>query len=190
MKASEYIPNYDLIAIGEWYNDGFFWRKKANNSWDKSDGKGDLIFNTCYKIFRDRDKSDWAYHAMVACSDLLLSGKRWHDRMNDDTDCKYWIQRIINRSTRDLLKVFGIKIHPKFRYQGRMTRDPFIALYLVCVFLERKQFIEVVKMPWYIYSPEVFRWRKRLIKDDRIDYKRRLGWLRANAVVMGQSEFN
>jgi len=70
-----------------------------------------------------------------------------------------------------------------------MVRDSFIALYTACVFLDRKQFIDAVPMPWYLYSPEVWRWRRRLIKDERIDYKRRLGWLRAKAVVMDQSEF-
>jgi len=81
MNPSEYIPDYNLIQIGEWYKDSRFWRKKPDNSWDKSDGKSDLIFNTCYKILRDQDKSEWAYNAIEACADLLLKGQRWPDRM-------------------------------------------------------------------------------------------------------------
>jgi hypothetical protein len=184
MNPKEYIPNYDLIAIGEWYKDGWFWRKKNT---DESDGKGDLIFNTCYKILRDRDKSDWAYKAMQACANLLLKGQRWPERMWAPLDAESWIERIIVRS---LKHWFGITVKRyEFRYQGRMVRDSWIALYTACVFLDRKQFIEAVSMPWYLYSPEVWRWRKRLIKDERIDYKRRLGFLRAKAVVMDQSEF-
>lgn len=175
--------------MSDWYKDGNFWRKKANNSWDKSDGKSDLIFNTCYKILRDRDKSEWAFNAIKACSKLLRQGQRWDDRMSDSTDCKTWIGRIINRSTRDVLKLLGITIHPKFRYQGRMVRDLFIALYTTAIFYGVPEYIIYTPMPLYLYSPEVWRWRKRLIKDERIDYKRRLGYLRARAVVMDQSEF-
>ncbi len=187
MNPSEYIPDYDLIPIGEWYRDSWFYRKKANNSWDKSDGKSDLIFNTCYKILQGRSRTDWAYRSMQACADLLLKGQRWPDRMWAPLDAESWVERIIVRSLRHW---FGIEVNRyEFRFQGRMVRDSFIALYTVCVFLDRKQFIDAVPMPWYLYSPEVWRWRRRLIKDERIDYKRRLGWLRASAVVMDQSEF-
>ena len=165
------------------YKDGPYWRK---TNYDGSNGKSDLIFNTCYKLLRDQDKSDWAYSAIEACSNLLLDGKRWSDRMSDDTDCKTWIQRIVNRSLREL----GILKHPKFRYQGRMSRDPFIVLYTTALFLGVPEYIEAVPMPWYIYSRNTWRWRRRLIRDNRVDYVRRLGYLRSRAVVLSQSEFN
>ena len=190
MNPADYIPNYDQIAIGEWYKDGYFWRKKANNSWDVSDGKDDLIFNTCYKILRDKDKSDWAYDAIEDCSNLLLDSKRWPDRMSDDSDCKTWCERIFNRTSRDIVKWIERKInrqvkcfdrfrHPKFRYQGRMVRDSFIALYPACLFLGEPGYIEAVPINWYLYSPKTWRWRRRLIRDNRIDYVIRLGYLRS-----------
>ena len=184
MHPSEYIPNYDLIAIGEWYKDDFFWRKKSA---DGSDGKGDLIFNTCYKIFRDKDKSNWAYCALVDCGTELILRQRWPDRMWDSLDAESWIERIIVRSLKHWFSII-VKRY-EFRYQGRMTRDPFIAFYLVCVFLDRKQFIEVVDMPCYCYSHTTWRWRRRLIKDERVDYRRRLEWLRAKAIVLSNPEF-
>ena len=181
MNPSEYIPNYDQIKIGEWYKDGLFWRRKSA---DHSDGKGDLIFNTCYKIFMEKDKSDWAYNSLEACATLLLDRKRWPDRMSDDTDCKTGIGRFINRTTRDILKVFGITIHPNFRYQGRMSRDPFKALYTLSIFLGQPGYIKEVPLPMSDYSPPTWRWRRRLIKDKRKFFVKRLGYLEACAVDM------
>ena len=168
-----------------WYKEGCYWRKKST---DGSDGKGDLIFNTCYKILQDGDYSEWAYEALEACSILLLDGKRWPDYMNDDTDCKTWAQRIFNRTTREILKFFGITIHSKFRYQGRMTRDPFIAFYTLSLFLDHPGYIDAVPIPWYLYSPNTWRWRRRLIEDKRKDYVIRLGYLRDMAGVLNYEQ--
>ena len=183
---------------GVWYHDGPYWRKTSK---DKSDGKSDLVFNTCYKILRDKDKSDWAYKAVEACSNLLLDSKRWPDRMNDDSDCKTWCERIFNRTLREIVQWIERKInrqvkwfdrfrHPKFRYQGRMVRDSFIALYTTCLFLGEPGYIEAVPMPWYCYSPEVWRWRRRLIQDNRDIAWQRLEWLRSYADVLNHPELN
>lgn len=184
MHPKEYIKGYDRIPIGGWYKDKFFWRKKSS---DGSDGKGDLIFNTCYRIRRMKDKSEWAYHALQACSDLLNEGRRWPERMWDTLDAESWIERIIVRS---LKHGFNIRVaRYEFRYVGRMVRDSFTALYNASVLLGVKQYIIRTPMPWYVYSPEVNKWRRRLIKDERDIYKRRLTWLRADAVTNNEPQF-
>ena len=161
-----------------WYKDGYYWRKKNS---DGSDGKGDLIFNTCYKILQDEDESDWAYNALDACAILLLTGKRWPGRMWSPLDAESMVERIITLSLR---KVGIILKRYEFRYQRRMTRDPFIAFYTLALFLGDDGYIKEVPMPWYLYSPNTWRWRRRLISDDRADYVIRLGYVRAMATIL------
>ena len=163
--------------MNKFYIDGNFWRHEIA---DGSMSKGDIIFETCYLILKDEDQSDWAYGAIEACSVLLLDGKRWPDRMSDNTDVNSWIGRIINRSLRKI----GILKNPKFRFQGRMTRDPWIAFYTACLYLGEPGYIESVPIIWYLYSPKTWRWRRRLIKDNRKDYVIRLDSLRALAVTL------
>jgi len=103
--------------------------------------------------------------------------------MNDDTDCKYWIQLIINRTTREILKLFGVQIHPKFRYRGRMSKDPYIAWITACTLSGNEYIIKGVTLPWYLFSQPTWRWRRRLIEDNRDEYVQRLGYLRSLAVV-------
>jgi len=160
-------------AIGCWYKDGYFWRK---TNADGSDGKGDLIFNTCKKIYTDQDRSNWAYSSLDACHLLLWDGKRWPNRMNKDApekDVNSWARRIINRT---LNKLFGMSL--PYRFQGRMTRDPFIAWYNLAIYLDESAYVEQLRMPWYIYSPKTWRWRRRLIKDTRKDFVIELDYLR------------
>ena len=161
--------------VNDWYKDIYFWRKKSK---DGSDGKGDLIFNTCYKIFQDQDKSDWAYCALDACYLLLYDGVRWPNRMNSDDDAESRIERFIHRVINNLLNK---QILP-FRYQRRMTRDPFIAFYHLAVYLGAFECLNL-KMPWYLYSVKTWRWHKRLIKDSRKDFVVRLDYIRSSAVV-------
>lgn len=166
------------VQIGEWYKDGYFWCKK---SIDGSDGKGDLIFNTCYKIFKEKDISEWAHKALKACSELLNEGNRWPDRMCSEADADSWIERIVVRS----LKKIGIKTKGwGFRYQKRMVRDSFIALYTASLFLEVPKYIKDTPIPKFLYSFKTWKWRRRLLEDARVDYVIRLDYLRANAVVL------
>ena len=102
-------------------------------------------------------------------------------------DAESWIERII---VRGLKHWFGITIKRyEFRWQFRMVRDSFIALYTAVIFYGVPEYILYTPMPWYVYSPKTWKWAKRLIKDNRADYVRRLGYLRARAVVLTQSEF-
>lgn len=174
----------DTVEIGEWYKDGYFWRKKSR---DGSDGKGDLIFNTTYKIFVDKDKSPWAYESINACSQLLNDRKRWADHMWQSLDAESWIERIIVRS----LKKLGMPPNRyEFRYQGRMVRDSFISLYHTAMYLKYEQIIIDTPMVWYTYSPETWRWKNRLIVDDRLKFKVRLWWMRGNTIGMKYKDLN
>ncbi len=142
-------------------------------------GKGDLIFNTCYKILRENDLSEWAHHALENCRQLLIDKKRWPDYMNSDIDCKTWLRMKWSRGCYRL----GLVDTVKHRRQRGMTRDPYIAFYAVCK-LHSVAWVDSTPIPWYLYTPEVWRWRRRLIKDKRKDYVRRLGYIRAYTTVL------
>ena len=103
-------------------------------------GMGDLIYNTLRKIIETNDKSEWAYKAFEACSELLIQGKRWPDYMNQQ----------------------DVEGKEKFRSQMSMTRDPWIAFYACAIHLDRKQFIEL-KPQWWLYSPKTWAWRRALL---------------------------
>jgi len=141
----------------EWFKDGFFWRHP------ESGNAGDLIFNTMYKIMQDGDYSDWAYSALTACADLLRSGKRWPDRLTRDDTAKNWLQW-----KWDMLR----KNRRYSRPQQVLTRDPFIAVYAAAFKMNRWQLIEVVTVPWYLYRPTLWNWRKYIMSGD-IKYLRR-----------------
>ncbi len=162
--------------MSNWHKDGPYWRHS------ESSNAGDLIFNTCYKIIQDADISEWSFIALIACGNLLEIRQRWPLRLDEPDTSKTWIQWKWYKWG------FGKKVYSRPRHV--MTRDPYIAWTTACIFTNNKHLIRRAPMPWYLYSPEIWRWRRRLIKDKRIDYKRRLGWLRARAVVMDQSEFN
>lgn len=161
-------------------------------------GKGDLIFNTCKKILEDKDKSDWAIAAVIKCADLLLEGRRWLRIMDQNCDAKTKLRwrwsnlwKKIVRDKHGQLNKFGlwcekkgIPVLVKFRTQNSITRDPHIALITASLFLGLDGLVEEVAMPWRQYTPEVFRWRRRLIKPHKLEYVRRLRYLRAKATVL------
>jgi hypothetical protein len=167
------------------YKVGFFWADKSPG-WEIRDyglaveGKGDLIFNTCDKIIRDADNSDWAYAALDNCAYLLNTRKRWPERMNQSIDAKNRIDCIWSK----LMRKLGVNPTHKYRWVTGMTRDPYIAFYACCVFLGNYEYIEGVTMPYYNYRRTTWRWRKLLIKDNRLDYVKRLSYLRAIAVTL------
>lgn len=167
-----------------WYKEGLFWRSIYKHwEYDKYGfspcGMGDLIFNTMTKIISYNDKSDWAYCSLDACASLLLFGKRWPDDMNNDRISKNGLQYLFSKIR---YRIFGGQ--QLYRPQGSLTRDPYIALYACAVFLGRYQYIDIVKPPWWLYSRNTWRWRRRLLKDNRKDYVIRLGYLRSLANVM------
>ena len=153
-----------------WIKDGYFWRLPSVNNPGREyepdffgfpvNGLGDLIFNTCNQILRRKDRSVWAYSALQQCGDLLLERKRWPDRMDPGyLSADSWLEWKISIWRWEQ----GLENTHLYRPQNHMTRDPFIAYYTLAVFLDRIQFIEVVKIPFYLYRPNVWAWRKYLI---------------------------
>ena len=145
----------------DWYKEGYFWRKKGPE-WEEQiygypiSGKGDLIFNTCAKIIDDRDTSDWAKLAELLCWECLYNGKRWPDDMNHYFDAVNWFQWRWSQ----LLYKLKIRKTVMYRPQNNMTRDPFIAWMTLSVIFDE---IIVMKIPWYLFRPSIWIWRRYLI---------------------------
>lgn len=170
------------------YKDGNFWMDRSPG-WavreygGHPDGKGDLIFNTCYKIIQDVDVSPWALTALTSCMMLLKARKRWPDRMNQDIDAKNRIDCMVSK----WLWRLKIRLTHKYRWQDGMTRDPYIAWITACILTRNEYLIQSVSIPWYLsnpfYAPTTMRWRRRLLRDKRDVYVQRLGYLRSLAVT-------
>ncbi len=164
------------MGLLDWYKDGLFWRKKSPE-WEffnygnvMINSKGDLGSNTMMRIVDSGDDSSWAFLSLSAVRDLLLEGKRWPDRMNQDVDAETRIEWRLSQLKQLLL----IKKTVKYRPQHQMTRDPYIYFYTACIMLGREDLIELVKMPWYLYRPGTWAWRKCLINEtwwNRLIYK-------------------
>ena len=170
-----------------WYKYKNFWRGGDNDDdfspQDRGDGTGDLIFNTLTKIIIDRDSSPWAVDAFMDCADLLIARKRYPDEFLIGTETPnmivFWWKRHVKKES------------PLLKPQGRMSRDPFIALGTLYAFfmltiedrdvLDRiqKKFDQVT-IPLHLqYAFEVMKWWRRLKEDDRVHYVKRLGYFRA-----------
>jgi hypothetical protein len=161
--------NAYFCTKGDWYPDGLYWRDVADD-WQirvygaKSNGKGDLISNTCMKIIFHNNKTPWAYKSLDAMKELLMDRRRWPERMDHENDAcclpaKWW------NSIAWFLTSGGIQ--KKFRPVGGMTRDLYIFFYALCIFLDRKEYIAEVKPVWYNWRPSTWAWRKTLIRRNR-----------------------
>ena len=177
-----YIP---LVPTEKWFKDGYFW-KDPSRPWEielygySTDNKFDLISNTCYKIVIDKDMSQWAIGALLYCRCLLIERERWPRRMNQPQDPKTRLEWRLNR----LLYWLHLVGKPKkYGHQKRMSRDPFIAFYTACAMHDLWEWIEQVTIPWHLYRPNTWRWRRRLIRDKRKDYLQRIDLMRAFAVT-------
>ena len=159
-----------------YYKDGYYWRKESPYSpfGYLTHGKGDVIFNTLYKIMQDGDYSQWAYYSLSECADMLMQRKRWPDRMNHPNDAKTRIGAWFSR----ILYEMGETISKKFRPQHILTRDPLIVLYAAAWKMNRWQLIEVVTVPWYLYRPTLWTWRKYIMSGDVRYLKRYRFWSR------------
>ena len=122
--------------------------------------KGDCIANTMRKIIQDKDKSEWAYEALLKCWGLLAAGRRWPTILDHENDAKNQIDRYWSK----LWHRLGKRKHEKHRPAGSLTRDPYIYVFTCAVFLDRIQLIEQLRIKWWLYRPGVFAWRRYLIR--------------------------
>jgi hypothetical protein len=172
-----------------WQKVGRFYRRKGY-------GRDDLIYNNMVKIVYDKDLSPWAFECFEACAELLHGRNRWPQWMDEPTDCKsiigWWMYGRLQRIEWWLWDHnVGIKLiyHKRTRYRKDMTRDPYIAFYRCAVHLNRVQFVETIKMPIRLWRPEVWKWKRRLLKEHRLNYVQRLRHLRAGAIYeLGERE--
>lgn len=171
--------------MSEFYKENHFYRKKSSDYENMVygqivDSKGDLIFNTLSKIIDDNDTSEWARLAFMMCGGLLECRMRWPHCMNQPNDSKNWIQWRWSQALRRL----NIRKTEMYRPQKSITRDPFYPFFYLCIKFGRKDLIKEVTLPFYLYRREIWRWRRRLIKDNSPDYVKRLRYYRNKANVL------
>jgi hypothetical protein len=137
-------------VAGEWVMEYYGFR---------TNGKGDLISNTCMKIIQG-EKSDVGLIRLEACKRLLLKERRWPVRMDDPADSR---NRLDCWKEKFMYKI-GKREYRPYRWPNGMTRDPYIYFYAACVMFGKYDWIEEVKMPFYIWRPGIWAWRKTLYR--------------------------
>ena len=178
--------------MSDWYKDRCFWRKKND---DGSNGKGDLIFNTADEIIkkklRGEEMDEWDRSSLSGQRMLLSLRMRWPNYMNEDApewDVDTWARRIINRSRNKIRhwirKKTGITIGKllQFRFQGRMTRDPYTAWATACILAGEEDLIDTLRLPWYIYSAAFWNWWEYIKTHDEKYLKRYRFWDRPSNI--------
>jgi hypothetical protein len=160
-----YKLNLAFCTKDDWYPDGLFWRD-VDGEWvvrergEKTNGKGDLISNTCMKIIFHDNKTAWAYLSLDAMKELLLDRRRWPIRMDQIGDSK----NRIDCWWRKFLWWGGARPFKPHRWPNGMTRDPYIFFYAACVFLGKKEYIREVNIAWYTNRIGIAAWRQCLIE--------------------------
>ncbi len=171
----------DLIRIDNWYRDIVKqWQVKKYGFPPR--GLFDLIYLNCRKIIDDKDTSEWAYDMIEICGSLLIQKIRYPWDYVPDNMAKNRLDELWSK----IMYRLKITQHQKYGPITKLTRDPYIYFYTACVMLDRKQYIEAVKIPWYlnIHTRKTLRWRKYLItgKGYRKDYVILLDYYRSLAV--------
>lgn len=165
----ECIDNsYGSVAMDqEWEKRGYFW-------WHVGRWNGDLIYNTCTRIIDMQDDSDWAKMAIIECATLLQKRIRWpEDRENEAKGYWDWYGT-------KLLKWLYIIPKAKARPKKDITRDPFIAFYAACEFLNMQIFIKTTRMPLRTHRfTKTYWWWRKLIRDPRKKFVKRLDYYRS-----------
>lgn len=156
--------------MSKWILDGNCWRDE--NSGDA----GDYIFNAMSRDIDMEDKSERGHRAYEECRNLLVEErKRWPDRLNQEDTAPNFIAWWFNDDKYT-------------RPQRFLTRDPYITVICRAEQLGRAEEIENIKIPWYCYSPKTWKWRRKLIKDNRANWKRRLTHYKARATAIATSD--
>lgn len=173
-----------------YYKWRFLWRRGDGDDdqspQDRGDGTVDIITNTLLKILEDGDKSLWAIMSFIRCALLLISHKRYPDEFISGHEAKSRIVYYIVRAFRKIMAKFDIKIKQGHRPQHDLTRDPFKYLGAVYEFLlsdggtEYDDIVlsafKAVTIPLYLYRPSVWQWWRRLKKDNRKHFIKRMDW--------------
>ena len=157
--------------------------------------KWDCISNTMRKIIDEEDRSEWAYEALRICRDILIWRYRWPLALVCEEDVNTRLFKWSN-------KLLWYLSHKKTEYgwiwrkivfvgfmsygpRNQMTRDPYDYFFTACVEMDRKEWIEEVTIPWYLYRRKTWRWRRFLItgKGYKKDYVIKLDYYRAMAAM-------
>lgn len=124
-------------------------------------GIGDCMFRT--GIWAAVNKS---YKQFYTVTQWLLERKRWPDEFNNNHMARNRVQWRWSQ----LLFMIEIQKTVLYRPQGHMTRDPYISYYRTAMVLGMDWWIEKIKIPWYLYRPTVWAWRRFLITGSRWSY--------------------
>lgn len=166
----------------KWYLYNNYWRRGDGDGddspQDRDDGTGDLLFNSFSKDTIDGNVSKRAIDSFFDGADLLKQRKRWPDEMNIGTEAP-------NRWVYYLTKPLKIYSRP----QSDMSRDPYITWFTFGMSLLKSNLpqetaqkiideMEAMRIPWYLYRPKTWRWRKLLLIDTRKHYVKRLDYFR------------
>lgn len=169
-----------------WCQEGDFWVRK--NTF------GDFDFNHCSKCIMDGDTSEWVINSFFKMAELLNDRKRWPDGVAPENVAKNRYVYYFLRFFRQIFAKFGVKIYSQWRPQSDMTRDPYIAfgaLYAMLLGSHGGKYdlllhmtYKSVTIPVYVYRPNTWAWRKRLINPLKTPfYVLRLRYLKALATV-------
>ena len=165
MRENDWGSNFDKVG-GFWRDEQKLWQKLRYGFYPC--GLFDLLYNTCRKIIDDKDFSPWAYEALERCADLLSRGIRYPgiEQMAKN--------RVGLRISKILYRLRLVK-HQKYGPNTKLTRDPYCYFFIACVVLDRRQFIQAIKVPWYLYAPHFWAWKRYL---DNPTAKNKKKWLR------------
>ena len=179
------------MRVVKWYKYDVFWRRgdaDGNESpQDHDDGTDDIIWNTLTKIVIDQDTSLWAFNSFRKCLALLKERRRYPDEFLTGRETPnmlvYWWKHNVTKED-------GV-----LKPQGRMSRDPFIALGTCYAFLMLNManeyaldtmFVEFhsVTIPFHLrYDIGTMIWWKQLKVDYRGNVPKHLDHFKALAVV-------
>ena len=186
--------NYKRI----WYKLLNYWRRGDadgdNSAQDRGDGTIDLLFNTLTKIVKDRDRTLWAILSFLACAVLLIQRKRYPNEMRNGHEAKSRVIYYIIRFFRKAFAKVNVKIKQRSRPQHDMTRDPYKALgacYIWLITGEHTEYHHIIRttfnavtIPLYLYRPNMWKWWRRLKRDGRPLYRKRMDYFTDLADVM------
>jgi hypothetical protein len=155
-----YRDDWFKIIIGIWNFWTHFqpaWAIKKYRLEEDSIERSDVIFNTCDKIVRDKDKSEWAKKAILSCFIPLVTGWRWPIWMIDKhADAPNHILWRLSKLAY-WLKILKWEF---YRPRNSMTRDPYYAFWAAAAMHGDWRKIELTPIPLGHFRPNgYFLWK-------------------------------